>query len=68
MASFKPTCPNHGAVLDGLPRTLPDKGVGMCPVSGVEFEYRAETTSAKVMVDAHGNPHKVHEFTVTGND
>ena len=62
------TCPNHKEELEGLPFPLPSKGVGKCPVSGVDFEFEAQPTSERIAYDVFGGVKKVYDYKITGND
>ena len=66
--SYKPTCPNHGCPLDGLPFPLPKKGTGMCPVSGCSFDYEVELDENKIVLDKFGNTTKTATWSVTGDE
>lgn len=65
-----PKCPNHGAPLEGMGFPVPKQGTGICPVSGVPFEYtiEADDDETKVTVDKFGNKVKGTKIKVTGND
>lgn len=62
------TCPNHGEPLEGLPFPVPKKGTGICPVSGVSFDYEAEGDDSRMTTDKFGNPSKVFDWKVTGEE
>ncbi len=68
--SWKPTCPNHGATLEGMPFPLPAKGTGMCPVSGAYFEFEAEVQDSEtsMVVDKNGNKVKKVDWKLSGNE
>lgn len=63
-------CPNHKEPLEGLPFPITKKGIGKCPVSGVDFEYEANLDEDKnsTAVDKFGNKLKSQTYTVTGDD
>lgn len=62
-----PVCPNHGEPLEGLPNPMTAKGVGICPVSRVRFEYEVDIESADTtyIKDHNGNLVAVPGYTVT---
>jgi hypothetical protein len=63
----KPCCPNHGCPLDcGFP--MPTAGVGVCPVSGAHFEFRAEVDEDTMVQDKSGNLIKGKKWKVVGQD
>ncbi len=64
----RPSCPNHGEALEGLPFPLPRKGSGICPVSGVPFDFIAETDEESVKVDKNGHMTKQTNYRVEGDD
>jgi len=66
--SFKPRCPNHGEPLDGCGFPMPSKGVGICPVSGVPFEFAVEVDENKTVKDKDGNLVKAIGWKVSGNE
>jgi hypothetical protein len=66
--SYKPVCPNHGEPLEGCGFPLPAKGVGKCPVSGVDFEFEAETDEDKIVTDKFGNVSKSVGWRVDGDE
>lgn len=68
MNSGKPTCPNHGCPLDGLPFPMPSKGSGICPVSGATFEFEVSVEEDVMAKDANGNLSKKRGWKVEGND
>lgn len=59
----RPCCPNHGEPLEGIGFPMPSKGTGICPVSGVPFDYEIEVdpneANQVVEKDAQGNLKKV---------
>ncbi len=67
-------CPNHGEPLEGIGFPMPSKGTGICPVSGVRFDYEVEidnTEAGQVLErDANGNLRKVPgtTFKVSGDE
>lgn len=63
-----PCCPNHGEPLEGVPKPLPSKGTGMCPVSGCSFDFECDVENAVAKKDKNGNV--THEYTigVTGSE
>lgn len=63
-----PVCPNHGCRLEGLPFPLPKKGTGMCPKSGYSFDYEIEGDDSHMTQDKFGNPSKVFEWKVSGDE
>lgn len=69
---YRPCCPNHGEPLEGLPFPMPNKGIGKCPVSGVDFEFELEIDEdeEKEVVDKFGNKSKVKstKWNVTGDE
>lgn len=65
---WKPRCPNHGEPLEGLPFPLDSKGIGKCPVSGVDFEYEARTDDSQIKKDKEGNIIKNVGYQVTGDE
>ncbi len=79
MADFKPltknkktvpVCPNHNEPLEGLPRPLTPKGVGMCPISGCSFDYEitVETGEVEYIKDHNGNLTPIPQFKVIGDE
>lgn len=66
--SFKPKCPNHGEPLEGCGFPLPQKGVGICPVSGYPFEFEVETDEETVQKDKFGNIVKKLDWKLTGEE
>lgn len=66
--SFPVRCPNHGVKLEGMPFPLPARGVGMCPVSGADFEFEVEIDETKVRVDKNGNSIKEVGWKLTGTE
>lgn len=66
--STKPQCPNHFEPLEGIGFPIPAKGVGKCPVSGVDFEFEASTDPVQVVKDKAGNITKKPTWEVTGNE
>lgn len=63
-----PKCPNHGCPLDGIPKPMPLKGEGICPVSGAHFAYEVDGDKTELKRDSSGNMFEVKTFNVTGND
>lgn len=66
--SFKPTCPNHGEPLEGLPFPLPMKGTGICPISGVPFSYCVKLDEDQIQNDKDGTPQLTRSWKVEGNE
>lgn len=66
--TFRPQCPNHGCPLDGIPFPMPEKGEGICPVSGYSFTFEVEVDKEKVEVDKFGNPSKKLDWKLTGKE
>lgn len=64
-----PRCPNHQVPLEDLQRTGPGEGVGICPISGCHFEYKADDNEAKSnkKIDKFGNIKK-SDYTITPLD
>jgi hypothetical protein len=63
-----PKCPNHGEYLEGVPFPLPEKGTGMCPVSGAEFEFELHLDDEKIVKDKFGNLSKSVDWKVDGEE
>lgn len=68
--SHVPTCPNHGAPLEGIPFPMQPKGTGMCPVSGCPFDYEVDlgTEANQQVQDKFGNMTTVPKWKLTGDD
>lgn len=66
--SYKPTCPNHGCPLDGMKFPLPEKGEGICPVSGAHFEFEASVDEEAVVKDKFGRLVKKPTWEMKGNE
>jgi hypothetical protein len=66
--SSKPQCPNHAVALEGCGFPLPKKGVGMCPVSGAEFEFEVDVNETEVVQDKFGNLIKKPKWNLTGEE
>ncbi len=49
-------CPNHNEPLESIEMQGGGKGTGVCPVSGVDFDFHADTSSKKINFDKNGNP------------
>jgi len=65
-----PKCPNHGEVLEGVPRPLPQKGEGMCPVSGAHFTFEVDGSeeAMRPFKDTAGNITMVPGYKVMGDE
>lgn len=67
-----PKCPNHGCPLKDLGFPPKRVGTGVCPVSGVSFDYEQEIDEQKqdqeIALDKDGNKIKVHTYIIEGND
>lgn len=61
-------CPNHNEWLMGIESPVPKKGVGKCPVSGVDFEFEADPNEVEYARTASGDIIKQPKMKVTGND
>jgi len=60
-----PRCPNHQCVLT----KTKDKGIGICPVSGYRFTYKADEAEAKKKhVIKNGKITKETDWDVTSID
>lgn len=59
-----PCCPNHGEPLEDVGFPIPRKGRGMCPVSGVRFDFEAELNQNATAKDKNGNLVKVATWNV----
>lgn len=66
--SWRPCCPNHGEPLEDTGFPLPEKGTGKCPVSGVDFEFTAETDEETIVNDKFGGTTKKVDWKVTGDE
>ncbi len=66
--SFGAKCPNHGEFLEGIPFPHPEKGSGICPVSGASFAYEVEVDQTKVVQDKEGNLTKKIDWKLTGKE
>lgn len=64
----RPKCPNHGEFLEGIPSPIPAKGEGICPISGVHFEFEAKPETEKQIKDHDGNITNTYEYDVTGDE
>lgn len=64
----KVCCPNHGEPLEGIGFPIPNKGTGMCPVSGCSFDFEIETDAVEQKVDKFGNVTKSKRWNVTGEE
>lgn len=65
---MRPLCPNHSEPLEGCGFPLPSKGIGKCPISGVDFEFEVELDDTKQVVDKFGNIKKDKSYKVTGDE
>lgn len=63
-----PKCPNHGEYLEGIGFPMPQKGSGICPVSGARFEFEIEVDEEKVVLDKYGNLSKSMDWKVDGKE
>jgi len=63
-----PKCPNHGATLEGIPFPMPSKGKGICPISGVPFDYEVDSTELSEAVDKDGNKTTSKQWKLTGEE
>lgn len=65
-----PCCPNHGEPLEGLPRPIPSKGHGQCPISKCMFDYEIslEQGDTQYVKDHSGNVTAVPTYKVIGED
>lgn len=78
MAEFKPVvnkssvpcCPNHGEPLEGIPRPMPAKGTGRCPISKCMFSYEAQVEEGTMRYekDHNGTLKPVPSFKLTGDE
>lgn len=61
-----PRCPNHLVNLT-LTNT---KGIGICPLSGCRFAYKADESKGaeKVKLDAFGNMKRDNQYSITPLD
>lgn len=61
-----PKCPNHLVALD---RTN-ERGIGICPVSGYRFSYKAEEQEHdyKIIHDKFGNAIKQQTYKIVSLD
>ncbi len=66
--SYTPVCPNHGAKLEGCGFPLPEKGVGICPISGADFEFEAEVDKKKMVKDKFGAMKPTLDWKLTGEE
>jgi hypothetical protein len=66
--SFKPCCPNHGEPLEGLPFPIPEKGTGICPISGCRFAYEVEIDEEEKVVDKFGKESKRMKWKLDGKE
>ncbi len=69
-SSGKPQCPNHKVDLTQCGFPIPQKGQGVCPVSGATFAFEADVGSMnqEIKLDAQGNPQIVPQWKITGSD
>ena len=67
-SSYLPQCPNHAEPLEGIPFPIPQKGTGMCPVSGCSFDYEVELDQAVNVVDKNGTLTKKVGWQVNGEE
>lgn len=58
-----PRCPNHQVKL-----LSPKNGLGICPISGVQFTYTALEGTKKKKLDTAGNITEQSDYKVEGND
>jgi hypothetical protein len=70
MATFdKILCPNHGCPLDlGGAFPVPQKGVGICPVSGAEFSFQATYDENKTIKLKDGTLVKQPVWEISGSE
>jgi len=68
MKAGKPCCPNHGEPLEGIPQPMPNKGTGVCPVSGYSFEYEVDTANSVAQKDKFGNVSYEYDINIIGNE
>lgn len=68
MKNGKPCCPNHGEPLEGCGFPLPQKGTGVCPVSGAVFSFEVDVESTETKRDKFGNMVKVKKFKISGEE
>lgn len=66
--TFGPKCPNHREYLEGIGFPMPQKGTGICPVSGCPFEFTIEVDQDITTVDKFGNVTKQTKWQVDGNE
>lgn len=67
--STGPKCPNHGELLMDVPFPIPERGTGICPVSGCPFDYEwGPSNTEEVVQDKFGNLTKKHSWTISGEE
>ena len=63
MSSRGPKCPNHDV---GLLECK--NGIGICPISGVQFSYTADEAKTKRVLNTAGKIVDKKEWVVVGDD
>lgn len=68
--STKPRCPNHDVELTQCGFPLPQKGQGVCPVSGATFAFEADVgeQEEQIKLDRDGKPIIEKKWKITGSD
>lgn len=66
--SYKPFCPNHGCALEGTGFPLPNKGEGICPVSGAHFQFEAEVDQERTVKGKDGSIQKKLDWKLSGDE
>lgn len=65
---FGPKCPNHSEPLEGMGFPMPSEGTGICPVSGVSFEYKIDIDDDEIVMTKDGKVEKKTRWNVTGDE